>query len=141
MGSGLRRVVITGVGALTSLGLDWASFRRALAEGQGGVRPLRRFDAAGCPVRFGSEIADFDAKAFVEKKDRKQLKLMARTSELAVATARLALDDGAVVPAALDPDRFGVAFGSGTIPGDLADLGPGVAASRDAERDAIDLAK
>lgn len=136
---GQRRVVVTGVGALTSLGLDWAALRRALADGRGGVRPLAAFDPAGAPVRLASEVAGFDARDFVEKKDRKQLKLMARTSQLAVAAARRAFDDAALGPGALDADRLGVVFGAGTIPGELADLAGPAVACRAGE--VIDLAR
>jgi 3-oxoacyl-[acyl-carrier-protein] synthase II len=101
----------------------------------------QHYDASAHPVRVAAEVLGFDAKDFVEKKDRKQLKLMVRTGELAVAGARLALADGGVAPGQLRPDRLGVAFGTGTVPGDLSDLGPPAQACRDPDRDRIDLAR
>jgi len=129
------------VGPVTPLGLDWAAFRAALAEGRCGVRAIRHYDASAHPVRIAAEVPGFDPKDFVEKKDRKQLKLMVRTSELAVVGARLALADGALEADRREPDRFGVAWGTGTVPGDLSDLGPAAQACRDPERDRIDLGR
>src|SRR5262249_930798 len=81
------------------------------------------FDPRELPVRFGGEIEEFDAKPYVDRKDRKQLKIMARTAQLAVAAARLALEDAKLAAGAVDPARFGVAMGAGVVPGDLAELG------------------
>jgi 3-oxoacyl-[acyl-carrier-protein] synthase II len=133
-----RRAVVTGIGVVCPLGLDAASFAEALREGRSGVRTFRSFDASNFPVRIGGEIDGFDARNYLDRKDRKQLKMMVRTIQLAVAGARLALDDGRLDSAALDPARFGVEFGTGTIPGDLADLGAAACASLDT-RGMIDL--
>src|SRR4051794_28317359 len=118
-----RRVVITGLGLVSPIGLGVAAFREALAAGRSGVHPFRLFDPRELPVRFGGEIEEFDAKAYVERKDRKQLKLMARTAQLAVAAARLALDDAGLPAGSVQPSRLGVSMGTGVVPGDLADLG------------------
>jgi 3-oxoacyl-[acyl-carrier-protein] synthase II len=129
-----RRAVITGVGAVTPVGVGAAPLWEALRAGRGGVRPITSFDASALPTRFGGEIRDFDARDYVARPERKRLKVMARTVQLAVAAARLAADDAALVPGSLDPGRFGVVFGAGTIPGDLADLGPAAQASLDGGR-------
>jgi 3-oxoacyl-[acyl-carrier-protein] synthase II len=134
-----RRVVVTGVGAATPLGLNWGEFRQSLASGQGGIRPLQLCDPATLPVHFGGEVLGFDARDFIEKKDRKHLKMMARTSHFAVAGVRLALDDAGVARAQVDPERFGVALGIAIIPGELADLGPPALACYDAATRRIDL--
>src|SRR4051794_36470316 len=118
-----RRVVITGLGLVSPIGLGVAAFQGSLAAGRGGVHPFRLFDPTGMPVQFGGEIEEFDAKDFVARKDRKQLKIMARTSQLAVAAARLALADARLEGGAFDPARFGVSMGVGVVPGDLAELG------------------
>ena len=133
-----RRVVVTGLGLATPIGLDLGAFRRSLQAGRSGVRAIRSFDASALPVRIGAEIDDFDAKQFLEKKDRKNLKMMVRTIQLAVAGARLALDEGRLGVGAVEPARLGVVFGTGTIPGDLADLGPAAQASWDPARGEID---
>ena len=109
--------------------------------GQSGVRLLPAFAASELPVRIGAEIEGFDPRDFLDKKDRKQLKMMVRTIQLAVAGARLALRDAGVEPGSFDPDRFGIAFGMGTIPGDLADLGEAARASFDETTGLADMAR
>jgi 3-oxoacyl-[acyl-carrier-protein] synthase II len=135
-----RRAVLTGIGALTALGLDLESFRQALRDGRSGVRPIRSFDASSLPVHFGSEVYDFDARNYVDKKDRKRLNLMVRTSQLAVAAAQLAVDDSRLDTRQVDPERFGVVFGTGSIPGDLADFGAAAQVSV-GTGDTVDLKK
>ncbi len=136
-----RRAVLTGVGVVAPIGLDAASFRQSLREGRGGVHAIRSFDASALPVRFGGEIVGFDARDYLEKKDRKRLKVMVRTIQFAVAAAHLAMTDAAVDKERIDPTRFGVVLGAGTIPGDLADLGPAAQASLAEAPDRIDLKK
>ena len=121
--SSLRRVVVTGIGLATPLGLGSAAFAQALFAGRCGIRPIRSFDASELACRIGGEVEDFDPKLYLDKKDRKQLKFMVRTIQFAVAAAKLALEEGRLTPGNFDPARFGVVFGTGTIPGDLADLG------------------
>src|SRR5437868_4759772 len=102
-----RRTVLTGIGVLTSIGRDADPFWQSLRDRRSGIHPIQTFDPTGLPVRFAGEIADFDAKDFVEKKDRRSLKVMARTIQLAVSAAQLALTEGKVDKTKLDPDRFG----------------------------------
>jgi len=117
-----RRFVITGLGVMTSLGLDAASTWQGLVEGRSGIGPIRSFDPSGLPVRIGGELQGFDPKAIVEKRARKELNKMARTLQLAVACTQVALDHGKVDRDKLDPTRFGVEYGSGLISIDLVDL-------------------
>jgi 3-oxoacyl-[acyl-carrier-protein] synthase II len=137
--SSSRRVVLTGMGVVCPLGLDAPSFAQALRAGRSGVRAIRSFDAGALPVRIGGEIDGFDARNYLEKKDRKQLKMMVRTIQLGVAAARLAVDDSRIDLAAIDPARFGVCFGTGTIPGELIDLALATRASLDESTGKIDL--
>ncbi len=140
-----RRTVLTGAGLITPLGRglpvgrNLAPFGLALAAGRGGVRRIQSFDPSALPVQIGGEVLDFDAKDYVEKKDRKRLNQMARTAQFAVAAARLALEDGAVDRGRLDPERVGVVLGAGTIPGDLAELGPAAQATLRPGDEAADL--
>lgn len=136
-----RRVVVTGVGVVCPLGLDLATFRQALRDRRSAVRPIRAFDASALPVRIAAEIDGFDAKNYLEKKDRKSLKMMAHTVQLAVAAARLALTDAALKTPLADPNRLGVVFGIGAIPGELPDLGPACRVSFDPALGAIDQRK
>jgi 3-oxoacyl-[acyl-carrier-protein] synthase II len=134
-----RRVALTGIGVISPLGLDADSFAAALQAGRCAIRPLRSFDTAGLPVRIGAEIDGFDARNYLEKKDRKQLKMMVRTIQLAVAGARLAMDDSRLEAGRFDPARFGVSFGIGTIPGELIDVAAASQASRDSSTGLIDV--
>jgi 3-oxoacyl-[acyl-carrier-protein] synthase II len=135
-----RRAVVTGIGAITALGLDLESFRHALRMGRSGVRSLRSFDASALPVRFGGEVDGFDARNYLEKKERKRLNQMVRTTQFAVAAAQLAMDNCRLDKRVVNPERFGVVFGTGTIPGDLADLG-GAARASTGSTGAIDMRK
>jgi 3-oxoacyl-[acyl-carrier-protein] synthase II len=136
-----RRVVITGIGIISPIGVDAASYWRSLEEGRSGIRPIQSFDASGLPVRIAGEIPDFDAKDFVEKKDRRGLKVMARTIQLAVAGAQRALDDGKVDKSKLEPTRFGVEFGAGLIATELTDLIEAACVSANCQPGRVDLEK
>ena len=139
--SSSRRVVLTGVGVVTPIGLDAACFWESLRAGRGGVRPVQSFDASSLPVRFGGEVVGFDARNYIEKKDRKRLNAMAATFQFAIAAAQLAAADAALDKGAIDPARFGVVFGAGTIPGALDDLGPAAKVSLGEAPGRIDLRK
>ena len=136
-----RRTVITGLGVITPVGHGVAAFWEALAAGRGGIGPITAFDTRSLPVHFGAEVRDFDPRDYVDKSERKRLKMMVRTTQFAVAAARLAADDAGLDASTLDPQRFGVVFGAGTIPGDLADLGPLARACFDSNNGRVDFQK
>jgi 3-oxoacyl-[acyl-carrier-protein] synthase II len=136
-----RRAVITGLGLLTPIGKDAASVWQSLRSGTSGIRPITTFDPAGLPVRFAGEIPDFDAKKYVDKKDRRSLKMMARTIELAVCAGQLALADGKVDKSKLAPERFGVEFGAGLIASELPELADAARASSNCQVGSVDLEK
>lgn len=137
--SRVRRVVLTGIGVVSPLGHDLPTFRQALCDRRSGVAPLTSFDPSGLPVRIAGEVRDFDARNYLEKKDRKSLKMMARTVQFAVAGARLALSDAKLEASSLDPARLGVALGVGTIPGDVVVEGPAAHVSYDPATGKLDL--
>jgi 3-oxoacyl-[acyl-carrier-protein] synthase II len=141
MAASSRRTVISGIGVLSPVGVEPATFWKSLVEGRGGIRPITGFDASGLPVRFAGELPDFDAKNYVEKPQRKSLRMMARTIQLAVAAAGKALEDGRVEKAKLDPTRFGVAFGAGLIASELPELQEAARVSADRQRGVVDLKK
>jgi 3-oxoacyl-[acyl-carrier-protein] synthase II len=122
-----RRVVITGIGVTSSIGLGAAPFWDSLSQGRTGIKLISTFDTSGLTTRIGGEITGFDAKSYLDKKDRKSLRIMARAIQLAVAAAQLALDDSRIDKNKLDPTRFGVEFGAGLMPTELDEL---AAASR-----------
>jgi 3-oxoacyl-[acyl-carrier-protein] synthase II len=136
-----RRAVLTGVGVITSVGADCHSFWRSLVEGRTGIKAIKSFDASGLPVRIAAEIPDFDAKDYVEKSQRKSLRVMARTIQLAVSAAQLALNDSSVDKSKLDPTRFGVAFGCSLIASELLELADAATVSTNCQPGAVDLDK
>jgi 3-oxoacyl-[acyl-carrier-protein] synthase II len=115
-----RDIVITGAGVVTPIGIGVEAFWRALVAGESGIRPVDRFDASSLRVRFGGQIPDFDPKLYV--RPRKSLKVMSREIQLGFAAADLAMSDAGVPEGSLEPERFGVVFGSDMIYADLEDL-------------------
>jgi 3-oxoacyl-[acyl-carrier-protein] synthase II len=141
MAASSRRAVITGIGIISPLGCEVTTFRRSLAEGRSGVRRVQAFDPSGLPVQFAAEVPDFDAKSYVEKKDRRNLRIMARTIQLAVAGAQRALEDGAVDKNKLDKTRFGVEYGSGLIASELPEIVDAARVSVNCQPGSVDLDK
>ncbi|HEX8179672.1 MAG TPA: beta-ketoacyl-[acyl-carrier-protein] synthase family protein [Pyrinomonadaceae bacterium] len=94
-----RRVVITGLGCVTPLGVGRAAYWRGLQTGASGVRRIESFDVAAVPVKIAAEVRDFDWEAQLNPKDRRHV---ARTVPLALAAAREALDDARLQPADFD---------------------------------------
>ncbi len=104
-----RRVVITGLGAITPIGNGVDAFWRALLEGRSGVGPITRFDASNFSTRIAGEVKDFEPTDFL---DRKEAKRMDRFTQFAVAGSKMALEDAGVGDN-VDWDRVGVLIGSG----------------------------
>ena len=108
-----RRVVITGMGAVSPNGVGNAAFSRAILEGRSGVSRISRFDPAEIPVQIAGEVHDFDELAWVEKKERRHV---SRVLPLALAAATEALQTSGLETASLpmqEKRRFGVILGSG----------------------------
>src|SRR5512132_2763511 len=108
-----RRVVITGMGCVTPIGIGRDAFWSALLRGESGVRRIENFDVSDSPVKIAAQIPDFDWEAQLNPKDRKHVP---RTVPLALAGAREALEDAALTPNdfSLDQRRaFGVVLGTG----------------------------
>lgn len=109
MASAGRSVVITGVGCVTPIGTGAEGLWNGLQARRSAVRQLTRFDAEPFSSRIAAEIADFRPQDHLEKKRARRLD---RFSQLAVAAARLALEDAALTLAHEDPDRIGAMMGS-----------------------------
>jgi 3-oxoacyl-[acyl-carrier-protein] synthase II len=105
-----RRVVITGMGALTPLGLSVAEFWQGCVEGRSGVTPITAFDASAYPVRINAVVKGFDPLDYI---DRKEARRMARFTQLAVAAARQAVADAKLQLDKVDTSRIGVVLGNG----------------------------
>jgi 3-oxoacyl-[acyl-carrier-protein] synthase II len=109
-GNSGRRVVITGIGLVTPLGVGTRKNWEALLRGANGIGPVTRFDASRFATRFAGEIKGFDPLPFIEKKEVRKMDLFI---QYAIVAAQLAVEDSGIAPAALEGDRTGVCVGSG----------------------------
>jgi len=106
-----RRVVVTGLGAITPLGNDVATTWRAMQEGVSGAAEITKFDASSFPVRFACEVKGFDPLRSMDRKEAKRADLY---TQYAVAAAVEAMNDAGLTDQSMyDVDRTGVIVGSG----------------------------
>ena len=103
----MRRVAVTGLGAVTPLGNDVASTWRAATAGESGIDWIRSFDPGDAPVRVAAEVKDFDASQVASPKEVRKLE---RNVLLALGAGREALDDSGLN--GFDPARVGIVFGT-----------------------------
>jgi len=104
----MRRVVVTGLGAVTPLGNDHRATWEAAVAGQSGIDFISTFDTSGFPVRIAAEVRGFDPAAVVGPKEARRLD---RNVVMGVAAAAEAVED-ASLDSVYDPDRVGVLFGT-----------------------------
>ncbi len=105
-----RRVVITGIGLVSPLGLTTAANWEAVLAGRSGIAPITRFDAAGFETRFAGEVKNFDPANYLEKKE---IKKMDRFIYYAIAASDEALADSGLKITPANAERVGVVVGSG----------------------------
>jgi 3-oxoacyl-[acyl-carrier-protein] synthase II len=105
-----RRVVITGMGALTPLGNSVDEFWQGCVEGRSGIDWITLFDNSAYPVKVDGEVRNFDPQDYM---DRKEARRMARFSQLSVAAARVAIEDSGLRLEREDSTRIGVLLGNG----------------------------
>jgi 3-oxoacyl-[acyl-carrier-protein] synthase II len=128
-----RRVVITGLAPVTSIGIGVTDFWNALLEGRNGIRRIQSFDPARFESQIGGEIDDLKVASYVPKSYRKAGKIMARDIVLAITAAYQAVTDaglrtkciverGEAEQVNLDSTRFGANIGAGLICADLPEL-------------------
>lgn len=113
-----RRVVITGIGCVSPLGLDAEGTWEGMKAGRGGIGPITRMDASGFDCRIAGEVRGFDADSFFRVP--KDARRSDRVIQFGVAAAKMALEHAGLDPAGLDPTRIGTMIGSGI--GGLATL-------------------
>jgi 3-oxoacyl-[acyl-carrier-protein] synthase II len=106
----LRRVVVTGLGALTPLGSDVSSYWEGLKKGVSGAAPITRFDASKFKTRFACEVKDFDPNNHFDRKEARKMDLYA---QFAMVAADEAVRDSGIDLEKIDADRCGVIWGSG----------------------------
>ncbi len=105
-----NRVVVTGLGAVSPIGIGKEKFWAALTAGTNGVERITRFDPTGYASQIAGEVQDFDPAQFVEKKE---IKRMDRYTQFALAATRLAFDDANLKLEDFDSERAGVFVGAG----------------------------
>lgn len=126
-----RGILVTGIGAVTAYGVGFDRAWDALCAGRHALARIARLNPDGFACKVGAEVPDFSAKDHVPKSYRKAVKVMARDSELAVAAAKLAVEDARLItrgsddPAAsstYSPDRLGCHIGAGLIAAETDEL-------------------
>lgn len=105
-----RRVVVTGLGALTPIGNEVSTFWNNLITGKSGVGYVTRFDATDYPTRIAAEVKDFDPLQYIDKKEVRRTDLFV---QYAIAAAKMALEDAEIQINEENADRIGVYIGSG----------------------------
>jgi 3-oxoacyl-[acyl-carrier-protein] synthase II len=133
---GSARVVVTGLGAVSPLGLTVGDMWEGLCAGRCGIGKITAFDPVGFSCKLAGQVPDFKIQQYVPKTYRKAVKLMCRDIELAVMAADEALRSGGLVTKGIDPERVNVDpervalnLGAGLISCDLVELAPAVAES------------
>lgn len=106
----MRRVVVTGVGAVSSLGTGVEKNWSALTEGKSGIDLITRFDASELPAQIAGEVKDFDPTEFMPKKEVKKMDLFIQYS---LAAAQMAMEDSGLQITDENAERVGVLVGSG----------------------------
>lgn len=131
---GERRVVVTGIGVATPIGIGTGAFWDGLLSGRIGIGAVKAFDAAGMPVRIAGELPEFSLADTIPKAYRKAAKVMSRDTQIAVVSAYHAVRDAGLItacmiargesdgPVNVDPTRFGANIGAGLVCADLAEL-------------------
>ena len=109
-----RRVVITGIGAVTPFGLGRETYWDNIATGRSAARLITDFDVSTLPTRFAAQVPVSDT-SLDDLINRKSVKTMARATKFAVAAAREAVDDAAIELSEMDPNRVGTAMGAGGL--------------------------
>ena len=115
-----NRVVVTGLGAVTPLGLNVDEYWQGLLEGRSGIGLTTHFDASDLSCKVAGEVKGFDPLNFMERKEARH---MARFSQFAVAAAKMAMEDAGIDLAKEDQERLGVYLGNGI--GGLPDIEEG----------------
>jgi len=105
-----RRVVITGLGAVTPIGIGVGEFWKSLCTGKSGVNRITKFDTSDFQVKIAAEVKDFDPSKYIEKKDIKKMDVFI---QYAIAATDMCLEDSGLKIDSSNCDRIGVLIGSG----------------------------
>ena len=105
-----KRVVITGLGIVSPVGIGKMPFWDSISNGKSGVGHITRFDTEGFPTKIAAEVKDFDPEAYIDKKEAKR---MDRFTQYAAAGSKMAIEDSGLNLDDVNKERFGVVLGSG----------------------------
>lgn len=105
-----RRVVVTGIGVITPIGIGKEAYFKGLKDGVCGIDHITRFDTEKFDAKIAAEVKDFDPLNYI---DRKESKRMDRFTQFAVAASAMAVEDAKLDIEKIDSNRFGVCIGSG----------------------------
>ena len=132
-----RKVVITGMGVVSPIGLGLDDFSASVREGRSGIRAITTLPAVPVPGVIGGEVADFNPSIFARTREQKKaIRVMCREIQFGYAAAILALDHGGIKEGAVAPERLGVEFGANLMFSTPEDLAEGCFASmRDGDPD------
>jgi len=130
------RVVITGLGAISPLGLTVKEMWEGLSAGRCGISNITAFGTTNFPCQFAGEVPDFKPQQYVPKSYRKAVKLMCRDIQLAIGAAKEAVQSSGLITKGIDenninidPTRMAIDLGAGLISCELVELGPAIAKS------------
>ncbi|MFW5662102.1 MAG: beta-ketoacyl synthase N-terminal-like domain-containing protein, partial [Bacteroidota bacterium] len=104
------RIVVTGIGAVTSIGNTVEDFWNGMMEGKSGTAEITRFDASEFPTRFANEVKDYDPLIHLNRKEVQRMDLF---TQLALSSAAMAVEDSGIDFEKTNKERVGVIIGSG----------------------------
>ena len=105
-----KRVVVTGMGVVSPLGLDASSTWEAALAGKSGAGPITKFDASGYKTRIAAEVKDFDPLKWIDRKDLKKMDIFI---QYAIACTMMAMEDAGYQVSEEEAERVGVYIGAG----------------------------
>ncbi|HBS60147.1 MAG TPA: beta-ketoacyl-[acyl-carrier-protein] synthase II, partial [Firmicutes bacterium] len=105
-----NRVVVTGLGCVTPIGIGKEAFWQGLITGKNGIDRITRFDVTDFATQIAGEVKDFDVNQYIDKKEAKR---MDRFTQYAVASAKMAIEDAGLDLEAEDLQRIGTVIGTG----------------------------
>jgi len=107
-----KRVVVTGLGAITVLGSSVPQYWDGLVQGRSGIRRITQFDAGNLPCRIAGEIPDFEVEKYMERKEARRVP---RSSQIALASAIQAVSDAGLPDTMPDGERASVVYGTAIV--------------------------
>jgi 3-oxoacyl-[acyl-carrier-protein] synthase II len=105
-----RRVVVTGVGAITPIGLSVEEFWDSMMKGKSGIAPISYFDTSDYDTKIAAEVKNFNPHNFMDRKSARRMDVF---TQFAVAATEMAFKDAQLDESTIDPTRAGVVYGSG----------------------------